>query len=182
MKLVTFSKKDFAHFYQWLCLDEEGITWQGKYHHDFHDFWSIFFISDISLDQLTSRFSYVCRQVKIGPLNAWFKWLQQKFITYCFIHKGMSIEEISDQSKMPPSQVAFLLRDFYVSHFPLMLDQLNDCFELGNISDPCFSMNVDELNKKLEIEENIMGSDQNETMATLEITPLSGMAKNCFAR
>ena len=174
MKFVTFSKADFSQFYKWLCLDEEGITWQGKHYHDFHDFWNIFFLSDISLDQVISRFTYVCEKVKIGPLNAWFKWLQDRFIIYCFIYKNMSIEEISDQSGMDPSKIAFTIRDFYVMHIPFMMDILNECFELGNISDSSFTMNIEQLNDKLQLKdgdaEKIVGSGPDETMATLEVT------------
>ena len=170
MKAITFSKQDFSQFYQWLDLDEEGITWQGKYHDDFHNFWNVFFLSDISLEQIISRFAYVCDKVKIGPLNTWFKWLESRFIIYCFIYKKMSIEEISDQSGIYPSKVAFLIRDFYVVHFPLMMDQLNDYFELGKISDPSFTMNIDILKEKLQLKEEVAGSEQGETMAALEVT------------
>ena len=170
MKLDTFSKKDFTQFYQWLSLDEDAITWHGKYLEDFHNFWNLFFLNDISLSQVISRFSYVCEKVKAGPLRSWFKWLQGKFIIYCFIYKKISIGDISDQSDICPSKVATLIRDFYVNRFPLLMDPLDECFELGNISDSSLEMNIKLLQEKLVLMKKIGGRRQDEPIASLEIT------------
>ena len=170
MKIATFSKEDFAQFYQWLCLDEDAITWQGKYHNDFHNFWNLFFLNDISLGQVISRFSYVFEKVKTGPLRSWFKWMQNKFIIYCFIYKKISIGEISEQSDIYPSKIATLIRDFYVDRYPLLMDSLNECFELGNISDTSLEMNVELFKEKLLAMEKMAEKKPNETMTSLEIT------------
>ena len=167
MEPITLSKKDFFQFYEWLCLNEEGITWQGKYHHDFHDFWNIFFLHGISLDQLISRFGYVYEKVKVGPLNTWFRWLEMRFIIYCFIYKNISIEEISEQSNIALSKVAFFIRDFYLEQFPSIKDNLNEHFELADAS----NINADVLKERLQLPETqMLGSKHGDTMSGLEVT------------
>ncbi|MCY4643061.1 MAG: hypothetical protein OXB88_00420, partial [Bacteriovoracales bacterium] len=170
MKSVTFSKNDFSLFYKWLSLDEKWITWQGKYHKDFHDFWQVFFPDGISFKQIVHRFSYVCNKIEASPLRTWFKWLQGRFIIYCFIYKKMSIEAISDQTKIDPSKLATLVRDFYVDRFPHMMDTLNECFEVGNLSDPGLTMDIEQLGRKIPLNENVMGGEEHETMTILEVT------------
>ena len=82
----------------------------------------------------------------------------------------MSLGEISDQSKIDPSKVATLIRDFYVERFPLLVDSLNECFELGNLSGSGLEMDIELLREKLLFTEEIGRTQPDETMASLEIT------------
>ena len=170
VNMTSFSAGDFAHFYQWLCLNEESITWQGKYRSDFKQFWQLFFSAGLTLEQIASRFAYVYEKIKVGPLHTWFRWLREQFIIYCFTHQGMSLAEIAAQSCTDPSQVATLIRSFYVERFPLAVAGLNDCFELGNIADDNLQMTRELLKKKLQVGKAAPEKDAENIMTALEIT------------
>ena len=125
METITLSPQDLDHFYHWLSFDKESESAE-----DLNEFWHLFFLENISFQQMTPRFSYASERVKSGPLKRWFKWLQEQLIIYCFIHKKMTIEHISDQSEISSSLVALIIRDFFLTHYSRMVDSLNQFLNL----------------------------------------------------
>ena len=77
---LHFTKEDFERFKEWIALDIESLTWQGKFRSDFDKFWNCFFVEGLSLSQLVDRFKYAHHESGIGPLQAWFKWMFDKLI------------------------------------------------------------------------------------------------------
>ena len=170
MSLLKFSKKDFDQFYQWLALNEESITWQKKYDQDFHNLWDTLFSHDITLTQLTSRFTYICKKVKAGPLNAWFKWLQSQLIIYCFVQKEMSLNAISEQIDLDIFKVAFSIRNFYVDKYPLLSDHLDEIFEPGHLTYISRKTDIHLLRESLPIDLEENEGPVPSTMSYLEVT------------
>ena len=108
-----FSEEEFAEFRDWLSLNMDGITWQGKYKSEFEEFWTNFFVSGMSLTQMMMRFEYAIEKVKIGPLSSWFSWLQEKFLCYIFVSKDITIEQLSSLSRIRAKHLANILRNFF---------------------------------------------------------------------
>ena len=44
---LLFNKKDFDKFRNWVDLNIEDLTWQGKFKEDFEEFWNIFFVDGL---------------------------------------------------------------------------------------------------------------------------------------
>ena len=76
---IIFSDEDFFSFKSWLRLNIQEVTWQGKFNDEFDDFWKIFFINGLSLEQVLERFEFAHRELDIGPLTTWFRWVKEKF-------------------------------------------------------------------------------------------------------
>ena len=79
-------ENDYVEFRKWLGLNMESITWQGRFHGEFEEFWNLFFLDGLSLEQIAARFKYATSNTKIGPIISWFQWMREKFISYIFIN------------------------------------------------------------------------------------------------
>ncbi|GEM_PF-462444 len=169
-EIVIFNKSDFFDFREWIQLDVDGITWQGRYREDFEYFWALFFVDGYSLTQVIGRFNYARSRVTLGPLIAWFKWLRDKFICYTFVYKGGSIQELSNDAEMSPSKIAQILRDFFIAKFPHLEDSFNRIFSIGNMSSPNLSMTFLDIDKKLNLGSNFIGGYDDEILPSVEVT------------
>ena len=167
---AIFSGEDFSHFYQWLCLNEEGITWQGQYYEEFHDFWNTLFIKDSSLPQLISRFEFISQETTKGPLYTWFQWLRNRLIIYSFIYKRLSISEIFKQTGLAPLKIAFFIRHFYIDSFPLLTEQIDNCLDSRNIHSSTTTVDINFMEKTLSIPKDAKRNKQQDAISSLEVT------------
>ena len=70
---LTLLDKDFlAEFRDWLELNLDGLTWQGRYQDEFEQLWEMFFVDGLSLEQMAERFVYASERVKIGLFRVGF--------------------------------------------------------------------------------------------------------------
>jgi len=99
-------------------LNLDGLTWQGRFKKEFEQFWEVFFEPELSLSKTMERFEYAYSQVRIGSLSSWFLWLRDRFISYVFIHKNATIEQIANESNLSASVVATILRNFLLDEYP----------------------------------------------------------------
>lgn len=167
---LSLMNEDFDQFRNWLNLNLEAVTWQGRYQQEFEEFWNIFFIEGLSLDELSERFDYALQIANIGPLSSWFVWLRDKLLCYVFINKEVTILELSRYSKLEASDVATMLRGFFLDHYPHLDDQLSESFQLGNITNQSAQLTFKKLHEKLGVEKVKKGSHEDEIMTSMEVT------------
>ena len=161
---------DFKDFRQWIQLDIDGVTWQGRFLEEFEEFWSVFFLDGVSLRQMMERFEHASRLIKIGPIASWINWLKEKLLIYVFMVRGFSIHEMSRLTEIPFQDLASILRDFFLARFPHLDDQLSGLFQLGNVASPNLFLTFKEIALRLDISGELIGSTEDELMPALEIT------------
>jgi hypothetical protein len=115
---IIYSKEQITDFSEWLGLNYDALTWQGRYEVEFNNFWEAFFVPGQSLNQIIQRFEYALLHAQIGPLNSWFSWLQNSFINYTFIQKKLTVLQLSEAVGISYDSLGLILRDFFIEHFP----------------------------------------------------------------
>lgn len=170
MNEVIFHHKDFTHFRNWLNLNLDGLTWQGRFKKEFESFWDTFWKDGLSLAEISERFDYAYSQVKIGSLSSWFLWLRDKFLSYIFIHKNLSIAQIADQSNLSPSVVATILRNFLLDEYPHLDQYFSEVFQVGNILSPNIHNTFQKISQDIKISPPVSGSREDEIMPSMEVT------------
>ncbi len=168
--MLTLAQDDISKFRSWLCLNLDSVTWQGRFKAEFEEFWTLFFESEKNLADLIDRFEYAKILLKIGPLVSWFEWLKNKLIVYVFIHKGLTIGEISEQTKISPGEIGHLLRSFFIEYFPRFDDELSDLFQISNIASSNFTVNIESVCSAIPIQTELLGSYDDEIMPSMEVT------------
>lgn len=167
---LKFSSEDFDEFRGWLNLSVEDITWQGRFLQEFEDFWSIFFIDNIAIEELLERFSFIIASAQVGPLNSWLIWLRNKFICFVFIKRNVTVYQLSVYADMKINELATLLRDFFLERYPYLEEHLSSCFQISYTAAPNAQLTFQILKKDLHMEDMTKGSHDDEIMPTLEIT------------
>jgi hypothetical protein len=170
MNDLVFTQNDFQDFRQWLNLNLDGLTWQGRFKKEFESFWDGFFEADLSLETLMDRFDYAAREVNIGSLSSWFTWLRDKFLCYVFIFKGPSIYELATMSKFPASLIATILRNFLLDEYPHLDRYLSNSFQVGNILSPNLVTTFEHIKRDVQIQTPVIGSNDDEIMPSMEVT------------
>ena len=170
MQELVFTQKDYLEFRNWLNLNLDGLTWQGRFKKEFESFWDVFFEDNLSFRKLIIRFDYAYSQVRIGSLSSWFLWLRDKFISYIFLYKGKTIGEIAEQADMSPSLVATILRNYLLDEFPHLDQYFSEVFQVGNVLSPNLHTSFDKIRKEINITTPQIGSREDEIMPSMEVT------------
>lgn len=174
---MQLSKQEFLDFKAWLNFDYDAVTWEGKYSQEFEDFWDLFFIDNLSFDELISRFNFALETIHTGTLNAWFDWVFRKFYCYLFIKKDFSVLELSNKSKLSLSEISSILRDFFVERYPEHEKYFNEKFHNSNFLSAGASTKFSDLKKDLNLGpfykkfylDNV-GNSKDEIMVNTEVT------------
>ena len=167
---TLLTKEDFSFFRNWSQINLDSITWQGKYRDEFEEFWNIFFVEGLSLHQVTQRFDYATTESGIGSLHSWFDWLQEKFLCYVFIFKGLSIFQISQETGIPPGKLANIFRILLIENFPHLQNGFNEKFGISDVISKNLSITYRQIAKEFSIKEDVFSSVQDDVMISLEIT------------
>lgn len=167
---LHFDQKDFERFKEWIALDIDGLTWQGKFRDDFDKFWSCFFVDGLSLRQIVDRFQYAYHESGIGPLQAWFKWMFDKLICYTFIHKEMQVSQLSRETGLSVAEISVTLRSFFIESFPGYDDEFSNIFQITNLVSESLHLDFETLKIKLDLPEIINGSHEDDVMPSMEVT------------
>lgn len=166
----VFNDIDQTHFRSWIELNVNSITWEGRYTGEFERFWRHLFPSDIFLRDQVHKLRFACEVIKTGPLAAWFNWLIDKLINYCFIYKGLSIAELTEIFEIQASQVALILRDFFVLRFPHLEELINDEFRIGNYNSKKINLTFEQVKQTLDIGPSLRGTLEEDVLSSLEVT------------
>lgn len=170
MNELILEDRDYEEFRTWLNLNLDGLTWQGRFKKEFESFWTMFFEPGLTLRKLIERFDYAYSQVRIGSLSSWFLWLRDKFISYIFIFKNQSIEQISLESGLSASVIATNLRSFLLDEFPHLDLYFSDIFQVGNILSPNMGITFNKIKIDINISAPANGSREDEIMPSMEVT------------
>lgn len=170
MEALTFTNNDYKEFRDWLNLNMDGLTWQGRFKKEFESFWNSFFEEELTLPILAERFEYAISEVSIGSLSSWFLWLRDKFYNYVFINKNISIEELSNQTKLSLPVTATILRNFFIDEYPHLDQYLSESFQVGNVLSPNLSRKFETFKQEVDLPNPQIGSREDEIMPSMEIT------------
>ncbi|MDD0854533.1 hypothetical protein HBN50_15585 [Halobacteriovorax sp. GB3] len=168
--VIKLNESDFEEFRQWIKLNLESVTWQGRFKSQFEEFWQTFFAGDMTISEIIERFNYSCSILKVGPLISWFNWLKEKFICFCFVEKKLTILELSKQSKMAPSVVGVILRNYFVDIAPHKEEYFSEVFQIGNLGSHNLSLTFADIQEAIHFETFDVGSYVEEIMPSLEVT------------
>ena len=50
---TVLQNSDAIQFQEWLQLDIESVSWQGRYEHEFNEFWTVLFSSGKSFGEVS---------------------------------------------------------------------------------------------------------------------------------
>lgn len=161
-------KDEFDHFFKWINLNVQNLTWEGRYQKEFDEFCELFFKDGTSIFEQMNKFELASYMLKSSPLYSWFHWIQERLLCYIFIYKEYSLENLSNEAQIPINTLASSIRNFFDEQFPLYEDEINQKFLLGNLLSENASLTINDLsflNK-----ESIRGSIDDEVMTHLEVT------------
>lgn len=167
---MILAKRDFQEFRQWLLLNEDSLTWQGRYKKEFEDFWELFFVDGLTVHELMLKFDYAQKITQIGPLVSWFDWLRNKFLLFLFINKDLNLGELAQQTNMPHSNLGHILRSYLVECFPRFDDELSDLFQVAHVASQNINIRMSDVRSQLNISREIPGSHDDEIMPSMEVT------------
>lgn len=167
---VIYNKKDIDDFESWVNLNKDALTWQGRFDKEFNHFWEMFFLEGLSFSQYMSRFDYAFIHIKTGPLSSWFSWLRDSFVCYSFIFKGLSIRTMGELSSLEHDNISIVIRNFYISLYPEMDDDISEYLQVTNILSPNLDLNLKILNEKIELDgrERLINSES--LLQSMEVT------------
>lgn len=165
-----FKESDYRQFRDWIQLDMDSISWQGRFRKDFEDFWTLFFLDGLDLAKLVERFRYAQSEAQIGPLSSWFSWLKEKFLCYVYITRGTTVRQLAVEADVGIAQVAGILRNFFVDKFPHLDEDINTAFQIGNVGSPNVDLDYKSLANSLKLPNIQHGVNEDEIMPSMEIT------------
>lgn len=105
---------DERHFFSWLLLDREQVTWQGKYEREFATLCTLFLGKETNAaTQIQKLFPYLTN----GPVKNWFEWLFHKAIVFQFLG-GASPEALEEKTNLSAGSLGKILKDHFNLHYP----------------------------------------------------------------
>ncbi len=170
MNELVFTLQDYNEFRTWLNLNLDGLTWQGRFKKEFESFWDVFWKPGLTLRELIERFDYAYSQVKIGSLSSWFLWLRDKFLSYIFIYKNVSIETLASESGISAPLTATILRNFLLDEFPHLDQYFSEVFQVGNVLSPNIHNTFAKISRDINVSAPTTGSREDEIMPSMEVT------------
>lgn len=166
----VLSEHEQVVFRDWLELNLNNITWEGRYINEFNSFWDKMFPEKISLQNQFEKLEFARIYVTSGPLVAWFQWLKEKLICYLFLFKGYDIYQITFYSGFKESEVALILRSFFVERFPHLEEELNEKFQLSHITCENIHTTFEQIINEYSIDRVLRGTLEDEVLKNLEVT------------
>ncbi|MCO4753206.1 MAG: hypothetical protein KC478_01930 [Bacteriovoracaceae bacterium] len=170
MEKILLTEEELINFKQWLELNLESISWEGRYIEEFNSFWDELFLVGKEVDFHISRILYAREKATSGPLITWFNWLYEKFLCYLFLYKDVSLRELGKLGGLSERKVSLILRDFFIERYPHLEDSLNDNFQVGTIVSSNLYLKFSDLKKTFGLNSGFRGSLEDEILTSLEIT------------
>jgi hypothetical protein len=168
--MTILTSSDQETFKEWLGLNTNNITWEGRYENEFNSFWSSLFQENISIEEQIDKINKALLLSKSGPLISWFQWLKNKFICFLFVSKGFSVIELSNRCQYEMKEVALLLRDFFVERYPHLEGQISEHFHVSHIISESVNLKFLELVQKYQMDKETQGTLNDDILKSLEIT------------
>ena len=157
-------------FQQWLELNLESISWEGRYLSEFNEFWDNLFLENKDASFHVSRIFWAKSKAVSGPLVTWFNWLAERFLCFVYITKDVDLKTLSGISDVGPQSLSLVLRDFFIERFPHLEEKLNQRFHVGNLVSENLYLRYSELKKEFGFAELPRGALEDDILKSLEIT------------
>lgn len=167
---MIFAEDDFQTFKNWLDLDINSITWEGRSSDSFFKFWKSLFKEEISPLEMSQRFDYARKLVKSGPLISWLTWLYEKFLVYVYIHFDVSVRELALKFGLEEKYLSLVIRDHLIKVYPLYEDLINERFMISNVRSENLFLRFQDISSILGPEATTKGSFEEEVFTKIEVT------------
>ncbi len=174
---IKFSHQDQIQFKDWLELNLNSISWEGRYLDDFNKVWDTIFEANLTFSEQFRTLEQLEGSLDQGPIISWFRWLKLKFVCFTFIYKDLSLKEISDNSDLSVSSVALTIRNFLIERYPHREEQLNMRLQIGNVLSENLHLKFSQLEEEFAIHCEINGTMNDEVLKDLEVTLYSDWTK-----
>ncbi len=168
--IAQLSQEDFQKFQKWLDFHWNEITREGRHRTEFNELWDIFFCETPSILEMMERFDFILEKVTTGPLYAWFSWLKERFLVYCFVSRDLSIHDMAQESGLDVSYLAYIYRDFFIDLFPDREELFDDKFQVGNVISANLSVKFSDVRSELDLQELERGISEEDIMRGIEVT------------
>ena len=170
MTTVYLTEIDHKLFKDWLELNINNITWEGRYGEEFNNFWAGLFPSDITIVEQFQKIDKAILLSKSGPLISWFQWLRNKFLCYLYLHKDFTILELSQKTQIPAKEIAVIARDFFVERFPHLEEKFNSKFHISHITCKNMHLKFSDISNEFQIDKGLAGTMEDDILKSLEVT------------
>lgn len=167
---TSFQNSFLLEFRNWLNLNYDALTWQGRYEDEFEEFWAEFFVEGKTLPQMAERFRYTLLYAQIGPLSSWFTWIRNSFLSYIFIKLDISLIQLSQLSGISFDALGIILREFFLEHYPEYEDELSDRFQVANRMSPNLNLKYSDLKKELDLDSDAEERNPENVLSSMEVT------------
>lgn len=167
---LKITENDIESFKEWIELDFETMSWEGRYLDDFNLFWKLLFKKDTEYADQFEKLKLLTKRLNSGPLISWFKWIREHFICYLFVFKELNLEELKNISSSSYSEVSLILRDFLLERHPHLEDIINELLQINSITSPNIRINYKKICEELNLIETDKGTLGEEVLSNLEIT------------
>jgi S-adenosylmethionine/arginine decarboxylase-like enzyme len=164
------NQEDSDLFKDWIELDFETISWEGRYLKDFKEFWSLLFNENTSYKDQFIKLRNISTKLKSGPLISWFNWLHDRFICYLFIFKGVNLKELKEITGLNYPVLSLVLRDFFLERYPHLEEDINNLLQINNIISGNINLNYQDISKVTQQEIRERGVSGEEVLNSLEVT------------
>jgi len=164
------SEEEQIKFRDWLELNINNITWEGRYSNEFYTFWDNFFVNDIEIVDQFEKLNKAVLFVKSGPLISWFQWLKEKLLCFLFISKKYSILELSPLVQMSPREISVILRNFFVERFPHLEEEFNEKFQVSHVTCENSTLTFEKVVSEFSLNTEIRGTLEDDILKNLEVT------------
>lgn len=159
-----------AMFREWLDLNLNNISWEGRYLDNFNQVWSLMFEPNTLVSEQFKVLSKLESILSQGPVISWIKWLKNKLVCYLFIEKDYNIRTLADISGYSYSEISLLVRGFLIEHYPHLEHPLSEELQIGNILSSNLNNSFSIISSKYKMEKKLSGSLPAEILSSLEVT------------
>jgi hypothetical protein len=170
MKMFELSTPQIAKFSEWLNLNFASLAWEGKHRHAFNEFWEAVFSEGQEATHVIERLTYAKKIAHTGPLHSWISWLLDRFTIYAYSQSGESLKKFCEEAKIEESWLAHILRDYFLSLQPHLVDEANELLEIGNLLSPNRNHTYQDMARTFGTENLPRHGDEDDMMLSLEVT------------
>lgn len=131
-----FTELKINEFRQWLNLVDSDLTWTNSQKEIFDSFWLLAFRSPnnlpMNLKQVHEKLEQLEAGVVSGTLAQWLRWLRNRLNCYVFIFENINLRDLALDSDYRINDLAYILRDFFISEYPDYRLYFDKYFNVGN--------------------------------------------------
>lgn len=160
-----------THFLDWVGVDKVSLSWEEKYIEEFNVFWNYILNESVEISEQFKRIRSFYTKLPNGPLKSWCCWLEESYIQYLFSNGKQSLFELSQISRLPISDISFVVRKLLITNYPNLKEEINLKLSIFSPQDKNSSIRFEEFikDKHIILEPRVIGAT---SLKDLEITLL----------